>query len=557
MSLSDSRLALALTQLAAQGFVAAPRNGSARCFDGHLNCQAGPVPVRVEVTDWDFIDYPVIRLLDRPAFLSGVVPHLSSSGVLCYFQEGAVILDRYRPDHALLQCLERARNELDRLARSPTYREGEFEAEFSASWILGQEPRAITLMLGDLDPQADFATCFEVGDTDERWLLVASRVDDVRRFCEAAGWTISDNRYAHCHILRSTYLPTLPVKLPTSVGEMFAWLRTWDKSVYMALQDRLVERSYLTAGAALFIIETPAGSFGFQFKLELFKRTAYRLKPRLYRQFLHAKGSAQSIMRLNAMMVSVDYIHSRNLQHASLKGRRITLIGCGAIGGYVAQALARLGAGTGAGRLLLVDPDTLTADNLGRHALGVESLLRGKAKAMSDSLKRQFPMSVVDHAPRRADPRIDFDADIVINATGEEAVGLMLNDHHQRLSRRGRPPLIHAWIAGNGEAVQALCVDDSKFGCFRCLRQTDDARTVRFRILKDEPITRVRGCRAFRPYAVSAPMAAAALAIDLVIAWLEGNPSPRFRTRVVESAAVQRVKNQDISSLESCPACRT
>lgn len=557
MNLSDSRLALALAQLVALGFVAAPRSGTARCFDGHLNCQAGRVPVRIEVSDWDFLDYPVIRLVERPTFLSNLVPHLSSSGHLCYFQEGAVILDRYRPDHALLQCLERARDEIDRLTRSPTYREGEFEVEFSATWTIGQHPRAFVLMLGELDSESDYATCFDVGDSNQRWLLVASEFESARRFCVSAGWTISNKQFAHCHILRSSRNPTLPDKLPTCVTEMFAWLRAWDKSVYDLLHTKLAEPTYLTAKSALFLVETPAGTFGFMFELDANKCAAYRRKARLYRHFLHTKGDTQPVMRLSAIPVSADHIHSRNLRHASLKDRRIVLIGCGAIGGYVAQALARLGAGSGSGRFLLVDPDVLTADNLGRHALGLESLQRGKAKCLAGSLLQQFPFSEIVHATRRADPSIDLNADVVVNATGEEAIGLMLNEHHQRLPVQRRPPLVHAWIAGNGQAVQALCVDNSKFGCFRCLRQKDDARTLRFQLLKTEPITHVRGCRAFRPYSVSAPLSAAALAIDLVIGWMEGSPSPRFRTRVVENADVQRVKNQDFTPLESCPACRT
>jgi len=556
VSLPDSGLALALARLTALGFVAAPRSGAARCFDGALDCRAGSVKVRLEVSDWDFVDYPVIRILEHPPFLPKVTPHISGSGYLCYFQEGAVILDRYRPDHALAQCLERARDELDRLARVPAYREGEFEAEFSATWSIGQQPRAITLMLGDLNPGCDSATCFEVGDADNRWLLVASRGEDVRRLCAAAGWTISDQRYAHCHILRTDKIPSLPETLAATVAEMFAWLKTWDRAAYVTLQGRLAEREYLTAGAALFLIETPVGTFGFQFKLDPIKRKAYSRNARHYRQFLHNSGKLQSVMRLSVMPVGTDHIHSRNLRHPSLKDRRIVLIGCGAIGGYAAQSLVKLGAGTGKGQLALIDPDTLSADNLGRHVLGVESLLRGKAKALADALQRQFPMAQITHAPRRAEPQRDFDADVIINATGEEAVSLMLNDRHQLLAADRRPPLLHVWIAGNGEAVQALWVDRPKFGCFRCLRQADDARTIRFRLLDDEPETRVRGCRAFRPYAVSAPMTAAALATDLVVGWLEGNPSPRFRTRTVESADVHRVKNQDVAPLDSCPACR-
>lgn len=557
MSASTSRLELALTRLEELGFAAAPRVGPARCFDGTLNCRSGPVRVQLQVSDWEFVEYPVLRLLEHPSFLPDVIPHLSGAGILCYFQEGAVILDRYRPDHALSQCLDRARDELDRLAQSPTYREGEFQAEFDAVWTVGQHPRAVPLLLGDLDSEHSYATCFGLDDGNHRRLLVASRSEDVRRLCAVTGWTLSDQHYAHCHLLRSAHSPSLPLHLPTNVSEMFGWLKSWDSKLYAALQARLAQPEYLTAGAALFLLETPVGTFGFQFKLDPIKCMAYRRKPRFYRQFLHRSGTTQPVTRLSVMHIGTDYIHSRNLRHASLRDRRITLIGCGAIGGYVAQGLVKLGAGTGTGRLTLIDSDLLTADNLGRHLLGFESLLRPKADALRAALQRQFPAAQIAAENRRANAAEDLDADIVINATGEETVGLMLNDRHQHLAPERRPPLVHVWVLGNGEAVQGLLVDRLKFACFRCLRQTDDARTNRFRVLRDSPETRVRGCRAFRPYAVSAPMAAAALCTDLVIGWLEGDPSPRFRTRLVEGADVQQVKNQDVAPLDTCPACRS
>ena len=69
-----------------------------RAYDGTLPCAAGGVPIRLEVCDWDFMTYPVIRLLARPEFLPKLLPHVSANGVMCYFAESGVVLDRFRPD---------------------------------------------------------------------------------------------------------------------------------------------------------------------------------------------------------------------------------------------------------------------------------------------------------------------------------------------------------------------------------------------------------------------------------------------------------------------------
>jgi len=117
---------------------------------------------------------------------------------------------------------------------------------------------------------------------------------------------------------------------------------------------------------------------------------------------------------------------------------------------------------------------------------------------------------------------------------------------------------LHVWVAGNGEAVQALFVDSTKVGCYRCMwvDGSDKGMKDRIPLLKNIPTTRFLGCQSVTLFPVSAAMAAAALATDIVIDWLSGNPSPRFRTRARENAEVFGVKNQDLTKLKGCPACK-
>jgi hypothetical protein len=147
--MSASRLALGLRKLGELGFKSIKRPGSARCFVGELQCAKGPVKVRLEISDWDFTTYPTLVILERPAFLPALTPHVSSDGVQCYFMQGRVVLDRYRPDHAIWQCIEQAQRELDRLSGSPTYREREFEQEFGANWEIGQRPLPAPVLLAE------------------------------------------------------------------------------------------------------------------------------------------------------------------------------------------------------------------------------------------------------------------------------------------------------------------------------------------------------------------------------------------------------------------------
>ncbi|WP_157719526.1 ThiF family adenylyltransferase [Pseudomonas oryzae] len=294
-------------------------------------------------------------------------------------------------------------------------------------------------------------------------------------------------------------------------------------------------------------------------KLALSRRGKYR--GRALFQFLHMYGGGEKISRLHVQDLSHSFIASRNLTSSlgtALSGRKVALIGCGAIGGYLTQALSRLGAGHEGGRLELFDPQILMPENLGRHALGFKYLFKNKAEALKDEANLQLPgINVEAHALEMRSPNTLKDFDLIVNATGEETVAEMLNEA-QINAGTSFPPILHVWIKGNGETVQALWTDSQEFGCFRCLRLNaeEDRMQERFPVLKGDIEKSYRACQHYTPYAVSAPISAVALATDLVVDWLRtDDPSPRFRTRSVETADVYKVKNQNIRPLDGCPAC--
>ncbi len=552
--MSTSRLALGLKKLDELGFRPIKRPGSARCFNGELQCAKGPVKVRLEISDWDFTTYPTLVILERPSFLPALTPHVSGDGVQCYFMQGRVVLDRYRPDHAIWQCIEQAQQELDRLSASPMYREREFEQEFGANWEIGQLPLPAPVLLAEAAGDGAVA-CFGITDDDGLYVIAGSDEAQVKALAEARGWPAPRRMKLATYLVHSTRSPTLPGALPATIADMFAWIKSWDPAGMKRIHEVLGQREWLGFKAVQFLVDSPAGWFGFFFELNSNRKLMHHRKPSGYRQHLYSKGHELPITRVSVKQISPDFIHSRNLQFPSLKDKRITLIGCGAIGGYLAQALVKLGAGTGNGLLTLIDPDSLGPGNLGRHFLGMDSLSKPKAVAVKEALNRQFPHAQIVAEPRRAAYSSDIIDDLVIDATGEEAVSEAINANRSTKTGAEGVPVLHTWIVGNGECVQALWVDQRKYACFRCMRQNDPPRTPRFPVLDHDPETRIVGCSAYTPYAVSAPMSACALAIDMIIDWLKGDVSPRSRTRYIEGGDFRKIKNQNVSPLEGCPGC--
>lgn len=555
---NDDQLAQTLRLLRARGFEPVGNRRGTRFFEGNLPCRGGDVRVRLGIADWDFLRYPSIVVLDGTEGFPPLVPHLTSEGWLCYFANGSVVLDRYNPAEAIAQCLDQAKLVLEQIRFDSDYRKNDIEDEFMVHWLTGQSIDIWEVLIGSVSAGARSSNYWIVNVNNTPTAFIADTEKEAAAFASALGAKAPLRTSCPCWLLESREHPPAPEAMPSTIKQLFAWLKTWDTTISSGVQAVLGQESrYLNFSHITFAVKTPIGWLGFGFDLDPLERLALKKKPRSYRQHLHGRGGKRGILRLAITEVGSDFVHSRNLLFTDLSGFRVHLVGCGAIGSYVAQSLVRLGAGAKSGCLLLIDPDKFKPENLGRHVLGYPALFKPKATSLRDELVRQFPFSSIEAAPSdvRSIPLL-FSADLVIDATGEEAVSEFLNAC--RLSERAKTPVLHAWIKGNGQVVQALWTQNRKLACFRCLRSADPThyRKERFRILKTEPVRRFMGCTGFTPYGVAAPMHAAALTTEMIIDWLQrGSPSPRFRTRYIANSDAFEVKNQDLTRLTGCVAC--
>lgn len=98
---------------------------------------------------------------------------------------------------------------------------------------------------------------------------------------------------------------------------------------------------------------------------------------------------ALAIEAMGIERVDAPWVHGRdaNAVLGRMQACSVGIVGCGAIGGYLARGLAQAGVGS----LVLVDHDLLKAANLGRHVLGAEWIGRLKATALAEQLARDFP----------------------------------------------------------------------------------------------------------------------------------------------------------------------
>ncbi|MCP1560159.1 hypothetical protein E4V01_01525 [Methylorubrum sp. Q1] len=278
-------------------------------------------------------------------------------------------------------------------------------------------------------------------------------------------------------------------------------------------------------------------------------------------EVMERNPSSTQLERFVGVRSDAGYLFSRNLgSMINLTDKRILLIGCGTIGGFLAQQLAQCGAGAGQGYLSLVDSDVLSTGNLGRHLLGVPYLGRNKAEACAEFLLEQLPpLAIESYAGNVLTQKLSWDRyDLVIDATGEEALSLALNEHAVQ-SRPSSPPHLFVWLLGNGAIAQCLMTGEPERACLKCLKP-ELAGPPRYRALRPgsslETISNL-GCgdAEYIPFPVSRSVAAAALACELTIDWVNGNAGNRFRSLTLDSRRAFQVQNGSPTYLNACPAC--
>lgn len=149
-----------------------------------------------------------------------------------------------------------------------------------------------------------------------------------------------------------------------------------------------------------------------------------------------------------------------------LASRSVLLVGCGALGGALAQSLVR----SGVGRVVLVDRDFVELSNLPRQVLFDERHAhdaRLKVEAARETLLRiGGPTRIEAHAEHLDAANVEElgrDVDLVLDGTDNLSTRYLLNDY---AVARGIPWVYGGVVASNG---LVLAVVPRTGPCLRCL----------------------------------------------------------------------------------------
>ncbi|MCK4504661.1 MAG: ThiF family adenylyltransferase [Candidatus Aegiribacteria sp.] len=449
----------------------------------------------------------------RPWDAFGLIPHVDTDGYVCFMQNEGLILDPNRFEEVVSTALSKAIKQV----RTGAKRENvhDFIAEFLSYWNLQKD----LLTTGSFVDPNDEPKLVQVFVQGTKYSYVCDKEADLRHY-------LSGSDAEHLTQRNALYVP-LPIGtaiIPPNPD--IGWSPVEATNIVLECLDARTRKKTaklcrkLTKQDELVILYLPqtTGNGGALFGLKY--HGVHETHP-------FAGGpTPASLTPVRLLRHDRSLLLPRGGANVELHDKRILVVGCGSVGGFLSVELAR----SGFGHLTLVDFDGLDGVNVFRHVLGIEHLNEKgcKAELLVRYISDSIPYMDVTAIPDRIEQAINSGTvdlsrfDLVITALGNPATELYLNRLVGEDPTRF-PPLIFTWVEafGIGWHVQVSNNAREEGGCLECLYtnlpgdHSDLHCRASFAKAGQEFGQNISGCSGlFVPYGSATAIHAALLAVE-------------------------------------------
>jgi molybdopterin/thiamine biosynthesis adenylyltransferase len=419
---------------------------------------------------------PKVAIFPAPTFLK--YPHIERDGYLC-IDEKAVVIDEADVEGVVDYVIKEALQLIDSCFSG--HNQADFQDELLSYWERAKDPQGKKIY-SLLDPQLGCDAAMVKIWRGEQYYLVSNTEDGAKRWLENKNGKIFKGVFQDALLAWPTAAFKNPDEYPKNSKDVHEYIkRCCDEralQIFESMTATFPEKINIVLG-----FQTKDGSalIGMTVQKPLVQTHGKATKSETFHKgFRPGKippnvsatrylGTA-STERLTVQRVDPAWVLSRdaNGNIPALLNKKVTLVGCGAIGSVVARLLAQ----AGVGHLNLVDPDNMEWENTGRHALGADAVGSKKVTLLKSSLTSDFPHLVVsdygqDWESLAAEkPDIFTESDLIVTTTGEWSADNAMNQY--ALKNRGFPSVIYGWaetFACAGHAVAIL----KRAGCLNCV----------------------------------------------------------------------------------------
>ncbi len=419
---------------------------------------------------------PRAALVDRPEYLTW--PHIEHDGVLCLLRNSSEI-DPTAPGEVALAILNRAVRLVEELIEGSIV-ERDFKQEFLTYWFYASQESGKNVVI----------LCEPVGPsrvlrrfTWEGKVYVGENLSSLQQWIDrrfGARTAAKAAKTAKPAAFIWLQEPPLPKKYPERGSDILALAsRQGEEAV-----EILAEAASAGDDECLVLLGAEgrggAGVVAVRIDRNRSQRTGNRrARDKMHRGFraghlppavaMERTYGRNEVRRAEVERADAAWVHGRGQEARSriLLEKSVTVFGCGSVGSFVTQSLARAGVGT----LRLVDFDKLSWANVGRHTLGADSVGRNKAEALAERLQREFPhlqfegQNSMIEAALLADRARLLRSDLIVCLTGNWVAESGLNDWHVKSGLDNA--ILYGWTEDHAVAGSAVVITP-KGRCLAC-----------------------------------------------------------------------------------------
>ena len=446
-------------------------------------------------------------------------PHVLENGLLCIIPDSAAI--NSSDPVGLFRYVYTSSSKIIAGTTDDDFRE-----EFSPYWdrTISDDSKSVLV----LDPIEELGSSFPVIFL-KNLVFISSSADRLNAWIKNRFGNETNFKSRRQGIRLLLDRPLIPSEFPHTLADLVDLAKNNDTSA----KDLILRHIVDSGGENLVLLEQKEGD-GLSLGGIVFK--GHKLRNRKVKGFRLGKipntilwnsqkkriGKSE-ISRCKVSRVDHRWIHSRGGDGRLLMDKSVLLIGCGALGGYVAHLLAR----AGVEKLTITDNDKLGWENVGRHILGSESVGQWKANALKEKLGRELPHLTIRGIAKdwrdalNDDSRLMEGHDLIISTVADWRCEGPLNFF---VRKQSVGPLIFGWLEPHAVAGHALFVSD-KGGCFECGMSKYGLFERRVAEFSEETLAKEPGgCAYYQRYGPAALMPVATLIATVALESLEEKP---------------------------------
>ena len=388
--------------------------------------------------------------------------HTDSTGKMCLFEESSILLNQSDEFGILLECFDKALEILSISHESIEY-QSEIKREFDAYWLSISKRNIYSSI--DTDSISYSEKIISLGEN--KYVLTESKDDG--KFLLYNYFNVNSKAECFskkCLLIRLRSNSPLP-----KIGEL-KWkdvrnyiLSNVSGSRKRRFKDYCKNKIKIATKYIILVLPSDRGDILFGYQINVRNKRYIR-----FDNCINAEVEPLYITRIDK-----EYLLERAGADNVIHGKRVLLLGCGSVGGFIAENMCAAGIGS----IDLLDDDVFRTENVHRHLLGIDAALvkplKNKADILKEKLEEKYLHTDIDSLGYK-DRSVEFfisdvkrleHYDLIVSALGEPTLNLEINKllYENYLSL----PFVICFNEPYGIGGHVIACNITRNSCLRCL----------------------------------------------------------------------------------------